>query len=61
MQTGLGPDRIQPRAILRLSDAGIEALAKILIAIEITGEWPRFTQLVMTVLLPKPDGGLRHI
>jgi hypothetical protein len=60
-QTGLGPDAIQPRAVLRLSDNGIEALASILTAIELTGEWPLFTQLVMTVLLPKADGGLRPI
>ena len=58
MQTGLGPDAIQPRAILRLSDAGIEELAVISNAIETIGEWPRVTLLVMTVLLPKPDGGL---
>ena len=37
MQTGLGPDALQPRSILRLSDNGIEALARILIAIERTG------------------------
>ena len=29
--------------------------------LEISGEWPQFTQLVMTVLIPKSDGGLRPI
>ena len=61
IHTGLGADALQPRAILRLSDEGIEALARILTAIERTGEWPWFTQLVMTVLIPKSDGGLRPI
>ena len=61
LQTGLGPDAVQPRAVLRLSDNGIEALAAILTAIEITGEWPHFIQLVMTVIIPKSDGGLRSI
>ena len=53
MQTGLGPDAIQPRAIRRLSDAGIEALAAILIAIETIGEWQRFTQLVIDCASPQ--------
>ena len=61
VKTGLGPDALQPRAILRLSEEGIAALAAILTAIERTGKWPAFTQLVMTVLLPKSDGGLRPI
>ena len=46
---------------MRLSDEGVEAVARILIAIERTGEWPKFTQLVMTVLIPKADGRLRPI
>ena len=46
---------------MRLSNEGIEALAKVLTAIERTGTWPHFTQLVMTVLIPKSDGGLRPI
>ena len=61
VQTGLGPDAIQPRAVLRLSEEGISALADILTAIERTGQWPPLTQLVMTVLIPKADGGLRPI
>ena len=55
--TGLGPDALQPRAILRLTDGGIEALALILIAIELHCEWPQFTQLVLTVLLPNLTEG----
>ena len=61
VKTGLGPDTIQPRALLRLSDEGLTALATILTAIERNGDWPELTKLVMTVLLPKSDGGLRPI
>ena len=40
IKTGLGPDAIQPRALLRLSDEGLDALAVILTAIEYNGDWP---------------------
>ena len=43
MQTGLGPDAIQPRALLRLSDESLEALASIYNAIEDNGQWPEFS------------------
>jgi len=59
--TGLGADTIQPRALLRLSDTALEGLANIMNAAEGDGSWPEFSQLVMTVLLPKSDGGRRPI
>ena len=61
VQTGLGADAIQPRALLRLSDEAIDRLAAILTSIEVNGKWLPALQLVMTVLLPKTDGGLRPI
>ena len=48
-------------ALLRLSNESLDALATILTTIEHNGDWPDFTKLVMTVLLPKSDGGLRPI
>ena len=47
--TGLGADTLQPRALLRLSDNAVEALANIMNAAESNGTWPEFSQLVMTV------------
>ena len=61
IQTGLGPDAIQPRALLRVSNESLDALAAVLTTIEHNRDWPDFTKLVMTVLLPKSDGGLRPI
>ena len=57
----MGADAIQPRAISRLSDNSISALAKILTAVEKQGDWPDALKLVLTVLIPKSDGGLRPI
>ena len=59
--TGLGGDNVSPRAITRLTDALIWALCLLLAAIERTGYWPTAVQLVLIVLLPKSDGGLRPI
>ena len=54
-------DHIPPRAILRLSDEALEALFKILMAMERNGRWDESLQLVMIVLLGKEDGGFRPI
>ena len=59
--TGLGADNIAPRAVNRLSDRAIEALAVLYAALERLGSWPTVFNLVLIVLLPKPDGGMRPI
>ena len=59
--TGLGVDHIPPRALLRLSDESIAALAEILMAMEKRGEWCKVLDLVMIVLLAKEGGGFRTI
>ena len=59
--TGLGADALQPRALLRLSDAAIRALCVLLMAAELHGRWPALVRMVMIILLPKPDGGRRPI
>ena len=59
--TGLGADNISPRAITRLSAAGICALAALFMAFEAKGDWCQVLNLVLIVLLPKSDGGLRPI
>ena len=61
IDTGLGADNISPRAIARLSDQAITSLIKILHLTEKEGRWPAELNLVMIVLLPKPDGGSRPI
>ena len=60
-ETGLGWDRLHPRALLRLSDQAIVALLRIFILAELLGEWPRAIGVVVIVLLPKPQGGYRPI
>ena len=59
--TGVGVDNVSPRALDRLSDEAINALISVLHACERTGKWRDCNALVMTVLLPKPDGGVRPI
>ena len=59
--TGLGFDNIAPRALTRLTDQGLQALAKLYQAIEKVGSWTAAVYLVLIVLLPKSDGGLRPI
>ena len=59
--TGLGSDNISPRALLRLSDEAMEALATLLSKMERTGTWTKELNLVLVVLLAKPDGGFRPI
>ena len=58
--TGLGADRLAPRAVLRLSPQARAALCRILTFCEAVGSWGR-NLIVLIVLLPKPDGGLRPI
>ena len=59
--TGLGVDHIPPRALLRLSDEALTALAKLLAAMERNGQWADSLNLVLIVLLAKEDGGFRPI
>ena len=59
--TGTGCEAIAPRAVARLSDKGIRALARLLTLIERNGSWPHLMHLVQIILLPKPDGGRRPI
>ena len=59
--TGLGGDNVSPRALARLSDESLIALAIILAAAETLGAWGQAVSLVLIVLLPKPDVGLRPI
>ena len=59
--TGLGVDNIAPRAFLRLSDAALVALATLFACFEASGCWTQALDLVIIVLLPKPDGGFRPI
>ena len=59
--TGVGVDNVSPRALDRLSDEAIEALISVLHACERTGKWGECNALVMIVLLPKADGGVRPI
>ena len=59
--TGVGIDNIAPRALERLSDEALQALASVLNACELNGNWGQCNALVLTVLLPKADGGLRPV
>ena len=58
---GLGCDNLEPRALARLSDAALTALAATLHVCEAVGRWDAASFLVRIVLLPKTDGGLRPI
>ena len=58
--TGLGGDAIAPRAITRLSDEAIRALAILFATFEGEGSWCQALNLVLIVLMPKPDGGRNH-
>ena len=59
--TGLSWDGLHPRALNRLSDEMIWALIRILTLCEWFGRWPAALALIMVVLIPKDDGGLRPI
>ncbi|MCP3879746.1 MAG: hypothetical protein GY701_15350, partial [Sulfitobacter sp.] len=59
--TAVGTDRIHPRAFLRLPDELLHALLALFALCEYIGCWPLAMGFVLTVLLPKPDGGRRPI
>ncbi len=59
--TGLGSDNISPKALARLSQSALAALAALFMAFEKLGEWCEVLDLVLIVLLPKADGGRRPI
>lgn len=61
IHTGLGADNVAPRAIARLSDEALIALTLLFQAFEKCGQWCGALNLVLIVLLPKPDGGRRPI
>ena len=61
LQAGVGADSIAPRALLRLSDDALNALASFISKIEQCGECGDALDLVLIVLLAKSDGGLRPI
>ena len=59
--TAVGADNIAPRAILTLSNEGLQALAALLNLVEEEGKWPDEIDPVVIVLLAKSDGGHRPI
>ena len=61
IDTGLGWDGIHPRCLNRVSKELMAWLVLILKHAEATGGWQAAVELVIIVLLPKPDGGFRPI
>ena len=61
IHTGLGIDNVSPRAFDRLSDEALQAIINVLHECERSGLWGECNTGVLTVMLPKPDGGVRPI
>ena len=59
--TGLGWDKLHPRALGRLPDEALLALIRIFILAELMGAWPSLVGIVLVCLIPKTDGGRRPI
>ncbi len=59
--TGLGWDRLHPRALNRVSHGVLLWLCAVLHQAETNGKWPEAAELVLIALLPKTDGGYRAI
>ena len=57
--TGLGWDRLHPKAIGRLTNETVDLLVRVLLICEEEGEWPEAVALIIIALLPKTDGGFR--
>lgn len=60
-EAGLGWDTMHPRALTRLPRSLFAQVVLCLMAAEVTGEWPKLVGWVVSVLLPKTDGGRRPI
>ena len=58
---GLGWDALHPRALLRLDDAVLAAILRVLFLCETAGRWPSFAADVIVALLPKSADGVRCI
>ena len=58
---GLGWDALHPRALTRLPSGILLAIMQLLALCESAGRWPKMVQLVIIVLLPKSEGGVRPI
>ena len=58
---GLGWDRLHPKALVRLPEAMLSELGKIMAAAEEMGSWGDSVGIVIAALLPKGDGGWRAI
>ena len=54
-------DQLHPKHISLLSLSAREALARNYTAFELTGNFPEQERKVVTVLIPKTDGGLRPV
>ena len=59
--TGLDWNQWHPRVVKRLARSTLFLLVAILIECERAGKWPAGIGIVLTALLPKPDGGYRPI
>ena len=59
--TGLGADNIAPRAFARLSEEALGSLAALFAQFELIGRWADVLSLILIILLPKSDGGVRPI
>ena len=59
--TGLGWDKLHPRALVRCSDVALKALVRLFVLAALLGRWLRFVGFVVVGLIPKPDGGRRPI
>ena len=59
--TGLGKDNVSPRALARLSNGALAALGKLFATFEMLDSWCEVFNLVLIILLPESDRGLRPI
>jgi len=60
-KTGLGWDKLHPRAWLRFGQAALESLLHLFFLVESLGRWPDHIGHVLVVLLAKAAGGFRPI
>ena len=59
--TGLGWDKLHPKALIRLPSEALLALVRICLMAEVLGLWPSTIGIVLIRLIPKSDGGRRPI